>query len=146
MATTQVVKVMVEELTKFGYKANGKFVNYSKQLSDQDKSLVVPGATFEAEYYIADSGKEYLNKVLNTPKSTATVIKSAPKQTVTSKVTLSNESPMTRTDWEAKDRRISRQGCIQAAVQSVAAFSGDVDGLFVHAEALANKMLEFVNR
>ncbi len=44
---------------------------------------------------------------------------------------------MSKTDWEAKDRRISRQGCIQVAVQVMSDFE--------QAKELAEKMLEFVN-
>lgn len=154
MATTQMVKVTVEELTKFGYKANGKFVNYSKQLSDKDKALVVPGASFEAEYYIADSGKEYLNKVLNGVATSTvkaipqTVVKPTTKTPVINAETtlpFKKDEAMTRQDWDAKDRRISRQGCIQAAVQAVATYSAP-DEIFDSAENLAHLMLEFVNK
>ena len=64
MSSTVKVSVVVEELTKYGYKANGKYVNFSQKLSDADKSKVVPGASFEAEYYVSDTGKEYLNKII----------------------------------------------------------------------------------
>jgi hypothetical protein len=45
----------------------------------------------------------------------------------------------------AKDLRISRQGCIQAAVGALGGLYPDVDKLFNEAEKLANKMLVFVN-
>lgn len=151
MASTTVVKVKVEELTKFGYKANGKYVNYSKNLSESDKALVVPGAEFEAEYYVADSGKEYLNKIVarashvETPKEAPVIVKPTLKtpEVIAASVSAKNET-MTRQDWEAKDRRISRQGVIQAAVKAVSHFVTPEDHFEV-ARALAEKMLYFIN-
>src|ERR1700674_4296782 len=64
MAQTTVVDVTVQELTRYGFKANDRFVNYSKNLSETDKAMIVPGVTLKVEFYVADSGKEYLNKVL----------------------------------------------------------------------------------
>lgn len=143
MANTTVVMVKVEELSKFGYKANGKYVNYSKQLSDADKARVVPGAEFEAEYFVADSGKEYLNKVLRAPGNTqgpATGVDTARAKKFTPKYEKKGEAisaGLSKDEWAAKDRRISRQGCIQVAVQ--------VESTFEKAAELAEKMLEFVN-
>lgn len=154
MATTQIVNVVVEELSKFGFKANGKYVNYSKNLSDSDKLKVVPGAKFEGEYYVADSGKEYLNKIFKVLQKAdpvkiekpVVVSSSNPKPlTVTPVVKVVADSPMTRQDWDAKDQRISRAGVIQAAVKAVAHYSSDTSDLFENAENLANRMLEFVN-
>jgi len=110
MANTQVVKVKVEELTKYGYKANGKFVNYSKQLSEADKARVVPGAEFEAELYVADSGKEYLNKILatvTTAKASAeapTVADSARAERFTPKFEKKETATMSKAEWQQKDR------------------------------------------
>ena len=135
MATTQLVKVTVEELSKFGFKANGRYVNYSKQLKESDKALVVPGAQFEAEFYVSDSGKEYLNKIvskLETPKSATKKVEVKPEVKKEAKA-----QDMTRADWDAKDRRISRQGFIQVAVQVTANFDD--------ARELADKMLAYVN-
>jgi hypothetical protein len=148
MAQTIVVKVKVEELTRYGFKANGKYVNFSKQLPEADKMAVVSGAEFEAEYYVADSGKEYLNKILSRTTPTPAV-----KQNVASTPTnnpkheqkaeskkeykAKEDTSMTKDEWASKDRRISRQGCIQVAVQ----VTGDWDG----ATALADKMLKYVN-
>lgn len=115
MANTQIVKVKVESLTQFGYKANGKFVNYSKQLSETDKAVVVPGAEFEAEYYVADSGKEYLNKVLKgivtAPKTVKEPeVKPEAKPDVerarkfTPKFEKKESATMSKDEWKAKDR------------------------------------------
>lgn len=139
MSQTTVVKVKVEEMSKFGFKANGRYVNYSKQLSDADKANVVPGAEFEAEYFIADSGKEYLNKILSSveaPKvDTARAKKFTPKYE--KKTDAPTSAGLSKDEWAAKDRRISRQGCIQVAVQ--------VMGDWEKAVELAEKMLGFVN-
>jgi hypothetical protein len=147
MATTVKELVKVDELSKFGFKVGQEYVNYSKQLSESDKAKVVPGVSFEAEMYVADSGKRYLNKVLTT------VATNKPIETKPLPVGLKVERKevksivsevMSKQDWADKDVRISRQGCIQAAVRAVATFSTQ-DELFNNAVQLANQMLEFVN-
>jgi hypothetical protein len=156
MAQTTVVTVTVEELSKYGFKANGRYVGLSKQLPEGDKALIVPGVTFEAEFYIADSGKEYLNKILKTktaivpmphlavsdvnpPVDVARVKKFTPKFKKEDK-----GEAMTRADWDNKDRRISRQGAIQAAVIALAPVVS-LEQLSKEAKLLASEMLDFVN-
>jgi hypothetical protein len=144
MANTQVVKVTVQELSKYGFKANDKYVGLSKNLSEADKTKIVPGASFEAEYYVADSGKEYLNKILSPINAQAIVVnkvvdterakKFVPKYEKKADAT---SAGLSKDEWAAKDRRISRQGCIQVAVQ--------VQSDFAEAVKLANQMLAFVN-
>jgi hypothetical protein len=112
MASTTVVKVKVEELTKYGFRANGRYVNFSKQFTDQAK--VVPGAEFEAEFYVADSGKEYLNKVLNAvakvdvskviaPASAVVDVERAKKFTPKFEKK-ADADKMSKAEWSAKDR------------------------------------------
>ena len=148
MPSTQVVEVAVAELTKFGYKDAAGYVSYSKKLSDSDKLKVVPGAKFEAEYYVADSGTRYLNKVFKTLQKADTIKieKSVVAKTVAPKVETKAavDTSMTKQDWADKDVRISRQGCIQAAVKAVGHFCADRKDLFEQATLLANQMLEFV--
>jgi hypothetical protein len=152
MSQTTVVKVKVEELSKFGYKANGRYVNYSKQLSEEDKARVVPGAEFEAEYFVSDSGKEYLNKVLSAtvtaPKSvekseTKPDTERAKRFTPKFNKEKAPDNAMTRADWDAKDQRISRQGVIQAAVIALAPVVS-LEALPEEAVKLATEMLAFV--
>jgi hypothetical protein len=152
MAQTVVVNVVVEELSKYGFKANGKYVGLSKQLSESDKAKIVPGASFEAEYYVSDNGKEYLNKILtvietaprNSHPGLAPKVDTKPDTERAKKFTPKYEKKadatsagLSKDEWAAKDRRISRQGCIQVAVQ--------VQSDFDEAVKLAEKMLEFVN-
>src|SRR6202142_2828405 len=153
MAINQVVKVTVEALTKFGYKANGKFVNYSKNLPEADKARVVPGAMFEAEYYIADSGKEYLNKIVavapTQPKAAPVTDINPPvdqerARKFTPKFTKKADDSMSKEEWAAKDQRISRQGVIQAAVIALAPVVS-LEQLPEEAVKLATEMLKFVN-
>lgn len=154
MATTQLEKITIQELTKFGFKSNGEYINWSKTLKDDAKIPVVPGRTFQMELYIADSGKKYVNKVLQMvetdvqlmQKDTARAKKYTPK-TEETKTVATGDVPMTRKDWDSKDTRISRQGVIQAAIIAVSQ-SGllvDLESLFTEAEVLAEKMLAFVN-
>lgn len=158
MATTQLQNVMVQELTKFGFKANGEYINWSKTLDDSAKTPVVPGRTFNMELYIADSGKKYVNKVLGVVEATknpASVIpvkavvpvQKVAKSFVAKAVEKATGEAMTRADWDNKDQRISRQGVIQASVQAIANLGMvDLEHLYTEAEVLANQMLEFVNR
>lgn len=169
MAMTQLTKVTVDELTKFGLKSNGEYINWSAKLDEKAKVPVVPGRTFSMELYIADSGKKYINKVLqmvessDVPRVTADVPslkkkvitdsqtvntpETKPKSFVKKAVEKMTGEAMTRADWDNKDTRISRQGVIQAAVQAVANLGmSDMEHLYNEAETLAEQMLEFVNR
>ena len=156
MANTTITQIKVDELSKFGFKVGQEYINYSKGLNDSDRALVVPGASFEAELYVADSGKRYLNKIVarakhvETPK-VAPVIEKEVKRT---SVAEPQPKPATKTpvsdtmskdEWAAKDRRISRQGVIQAAVQALTGVYPTVTELYDAAEELALKMLDFVN-
>jgi len=162
MATTVMAKIKVQELTKYGFKANDKYVNYSKQLDETSKTKIVPGAEFDCELYVADSGKEYLNKILRQSTSVAAVsvpnvdVERAKKITdyaqgkpraFTPKFnkTVAVDNSMSKGEWAAKDTRISRQGSIQAAVKALASVLGP-EVLFVEAAKLADQMLEYVNR
>ena len=152
MASTTVMKVKVQELTKFGFKANDKYVGYSPKMPEKDKALVVPGRTLEVEMYVADSGKEYVNKVLSEKGVMGTTV-FRPSEQHTKNVTLPKnifdqtteviDKPMTRTDWDAKDVRISRQGAIQAAYRVAAQISPETK-LKATAFRIADEMIEYV--
>jgi len=168
MSSTVMKQLTVQELTKFGFKAEGRYINWSKNLDEKAKIPVVPGRTFQFELYVADSSKEYVNKVLqmieiadvpyerqNAPKTDvktetkadiARARKYTPKETMTVATSVIADKPMTRTDWDAKDRRISRQGMLQACLQAVSPMYSDVNALFEAASELADKGLEYVNR
>jgi len=143
MATTVKEKITVAELSKFGFKVGNEYVNYSKQFSEADKAKVVPGAVLEAELYVADSGKKYLNKVLSavavevvTPKAVDT--ERAKKFTPTFNKDKAPDNTMSKDEWRLKDERISRQGIIQVAVQVMSDFD--------EAVKLADRMLDYVNK
>lgn len=157
MAQTTVMRVKVVELSKYGFKTPaGTYMGLSKQFKDQAK--LVPGAEFEAEVYIADSGKEYLNKIISATNNAAPTQAVAPSSvpvTSTAKADTDRtkrftpkfqkkDDAMSREDWDRKDQRISRQGVIQAAVIALAPTMA-TEGLFKAAEELATKMLGFVN-
>ena len=158
MNSNVIVKVKVEKLTKFGYADGEGYVSYSKNLTDHDKALIVPGAAFEAEIYTAPSGARYLNKVV--ARSAAVVAPKAQELTppVTDvtppvdterakkfmpKFTKKSDDTMSKEEWAAKDQRISRQGVIQAAVIALAPVVS-LEILPEEAVKLATKMLEFV--
>lgn len=112
MATTVMAKIKVQELTKYGFKANDKYVNYSKQFTDQAK--VVPGAEFDCELYVADSGKEYLNKIISQLTPTKEPLPTPPVDVERAKkftpkfnkTSISDSNSMSKADWAAKDRNM----------------------------------------
>ena len=139
MATTVKETVRVESLGKWGPKVGNEFYGWSKQIKEADKGKVVPGGEYLMDVYIADSGKKYVNAVTpvnNTGLMPKPAAKAEPKAEPVKTVAKKSEE-MTRADWDSKDRRISRQGCIQVAVQ--------VESKFEDAVKLAERMLEFVN-
>jgi len=145
MASTIKEVVTVASLGKWGPKVGEVFYSWSKKIKEADKGKVVPGGTYNMELYIADSGKRYINSVetnsnvlpVEMPKIVAPIFANTPvaKSFVPKAAKKSEE--MTRADWDSKDRRISRQGVIQVAVQ--------VTSHFEEAVILAEKMLGFVN-
>lgn len=162
---TKNVTVKVEKLTKFGFAMDGRYIGLSKHLSEADKTRLVPGATFEAEFYVSDSGKEYLNKIIsagavvgtpppsNPPLKLKTdedhVAMNGPDVELAKKFTpkfTKKETPdnsMSKQEWQDKDNRISRQGVIQAAVIALAPVVS-LELLPGEAQKLATSMLEFV--
>jgi hypothetical protein len=147
MAQTTVVTVTVQELSKYGFKANDRYVGLSKQLSETDKAMIVPGATFEAEFYVADSGKEYLNKIIAQRKGSEALepkVDTARAKKFTPKFEKKETATMSKDEWAAKDQRISRQGVIQAAVIALAPVVS-LENLPEAAKTLAEEMLRFVN-
>lgn len=150
MAATEKVTLTISELGKWGPKVGNEYLSWSKNIKDSDKGKVVKGGTYLLDLYIADSGKRYINSVSAVEKMTEanTEDKSLLPETIARralfgtsgvkpKATTSGSETMSKDEWASKDRRISRQGCIQVAVQ--------VESDFEKAISLANKMLEFVN-
>lgn len=113
MAETKTMNVKVVELTKFGFKDDkGAYVGWSKHFKEADKTQVVPGRQFSVDMYIADSGKQYVNKIIRqldslksgdvpvvvTPESLAAV------KAVTKKFFPIDKETMSKAEWSAKDR------------------------------------------
>jgi len=100
------------------------------------------GGTYNFQLLISSKGKRYVNKVLSLEKgdfvtktkSYDEVSKPSMTSTKPSSMSTSNKDAY----WEAKDKRISRQGIIQVAVRVADAWEESVE--------LADKMLEFVNQ
>jgi len=146
MAQTVKEVVKVDSLGKWGPKVGSEFYSWSKNIKDADKGRVVPGGTYDMELYIADSGKRYINSVASSvaltgvlpmPPIVAPIFANTPvAKSFVPKVAKKSDE-MSKDEWAAKDRRISRQGCIQVAVQ--------VTSIFEDAVILAEKMLGFVN-
>lgn len=141
MSSTMTQEITVAELSKYGVKVGNEYVNYSKQLDEKSKGKFVPGGTYTVEMYVADSGKRYINNVMSAVMTGGTVSAKPLSAVSKPKAAIPNislvPSSMSKDEWADKDRRISRQGCIQVAVQ--------VASTFEEAKVLALQMLEFVN-
>lgn len=147
MANTVKEKIRVDELSRFGFKVGSEYLNYSKKLSEDDKTRVVPGAEFEAELYVADSGKRYLNKILSDVVALASA-KAVPPMAVSSipgvdaerakkftpkfqKKADESSDKMSKGEWAAKDRSQLIGGLSHDAAAITAAFvtvSGELKG------------------
>ncbi len=153
MANTVMEKIKVDELSKFGFKVGNEYLNYSKKLSEADKTRVVPGAEFDAELYVADSGKRYLNKILT--GVTAAIVKavSAPKTDAErakvftpkfqKKESVADSEKMSKADWSAKDRSQLIGGLSHDAAAIVANMGlGTVEEALVEYKAALEGMLK----
>lgn len=148
MANSTVMKMVVQELSRYGFKANDKYVNWGKSCTDADKAKVVPGGEYDMDVFTAESGKQYINKVLEQVNPSAMLAKAPEKKAFVLKATPSAkplDSGMSKDEWAAKDVRISRQGLIQAAVQAVSPLVS-LEKVYPEAEKLADLMLVYVNR
>lgn len=132
MASKITEKLKVKKLTKYGFQTEaGEYIGWSPKLDESEKGKVVPGIEAEFDLYVSDGGKKYVNGVKILAVVPVKVVKVEPKKEVKSE-------GMTKEEWLDKDRRISRSGVIQAAIQAT---GGDFDA----AVELAEKMLKFVN-
>ncbi len=135
MSNTVKERIKVDELSKFGFKVGQEYINYSKHIPEADKTNVVPGAEFEAELFVADSGKRYLNKILfSVPSakvadaSLGTVQKAVDTERAkkfTPKFQKKDESAtMSKSEWQAKDRSQLIGGLSHDAAAITAAMLG----------------------
>ena len=142
---TTTVTLQVDALSQYGFKTGSEYVNWSKNLKDAEKGKVVPGGSYEMVIFTSGSGKRYVNSVLSS-KGAIVGAKVVEKVMVKHASTFAklSDNGMSKEDWAAKDKRISRQGVIQAAVQAVAPLVA-LDQVYTEAEKLAKLMLVFVN-
>jgi len=127
------------------------------------KEDFTPGASYKVTFNEGPKGGKYINameQVDNVPVSKSTsIVKGFPGEDVSSKARkiviepqskrpTNGDDKMTKADWAAKDRRISRSGVVQAAVQAVAAsgLSRSLDDLRNDSIVLAGHMLDWVNK
>jgi hypothetical protein len=121
--------------TKFNgsLKVNDTFYNFAK--GSKNKAVVGDQVTLTLEPW-ESNGKSGVNivevDVLAVPHKVEQGQQAVVKHIVTPKPEMSKD------EWASKDRRISRQGCIQVAVQVTTNFDKAVE--------LADRMLEYVNR
>lgn len=130
------MNVTVEAISKYGILHDGKWINFGDGGKFKGE-MFVKGAQYELETEPGKKGGLVMVKV--TPVSG----KPVPAATHGRR---SADNGLSKEEWHDKDVRISRQGVIQAAVIALGPSSTSEESLFVAAEGLANKMLEFVNR
>lgn len=149
---TETIRVDKVVDGKFGEQAmaGNAYYSYGKFFKG-DK--LMQGQAAEVEIYVTAKGNKYINKVVSLLSTPADAVVSTPVEVPVKRgrkaavvdAPKAVDNTMSKADWQAKDNRISRQGVIQAAVQAVSSHSQDLETLFVNAEMLANKMLEYVN-
>lgn len=113
----------VDSLSMYGFKVGTEYVNWSKKITDADKAKVVPGVTLEADLFVSDSGKKYLNAVLKTldlGATTPTAAKFTPteKKAYAPKTVAKAVAATVGRDFDKEARGKSRFGFFTAAVQS----------------------------
>jgi hypothetical protein len=135
MAQTNVMDVEVKALTKFGFQnEKGEYVGWSKNFKEGDKTQVVPGRKFSVEMYIADSGKQYVNKVIRLlgvedKPLVAPVFAKTPTAKPLAKAPASET--MSKAEWSAKDRSQLIGGLSHDAAAITAAMFGYMSGVDV---------------
>ena len=113
MAQTNIMDVEVKQLTKYGFQdGKGEYVGYSKKFDEAAKAQIVPGRKFSVEMYIADSGKQYINKVLrqldgptlNDLKQAVVKVKEKELNPTIAVFPSTKTETMSKAEWSAKDR------------------------------------------
>ena len=121
--------------TKFNgsVKVNGTYYSFAKGFTNpgvkQGDNVTLTLEAWES------NGKSGFN-VVNVARA-ATSQKELPAKQTKAPSVKAIDSNMSKEEWASKDRRISRQGCIQIAVQ--------VTSTFNEAVKFADQMLEYVN-
>lgn len=129
--------IQVKALSKYGVQdKDGNYLNWSKKINEAEKGKVVPGGVYTVDMFRAESGKGYINSVIQselvqTPKFVAPGFKDTPL--AKSSIVKTNVSEtMSKADWNAKDRSMMIGGISHDAAQ------------LVHASFVANVPLEDV--
>jgi hypothetical protein len=128
----------VESITKFGFVADGKKYRYEDV--SIDRATIVPGAEIFPEDKPLPPGIYPYEEAIKHPiREMTKVVDTERAKVFTPKFNQAQapSSTMSKDEWAQKDRRISRQGCLQVAVQVAATFE--------EAVKLADKMLAYVN-
>ncbi len=122
----------VESIAKFSFVADGKVYRYDEVTVD--KATIIPGAELDLS-----GGKAIATMAAPANASEAVDTERAKrfKPLYEKKADAPTSGGMSKDEWAQKDRRISRQGCIQVAVQVMSDFD--------QASELADKMLNYVN-
>lgn len=135
----------VKALSKYGVQdETGAYINWSKTIKESEKGKIVPGGEYIVDMFRAESGKGYINRVLDTkvaemPKLVAPVFNNTPLAKTVGidgtkllmAKTHASES-MSKADWSAKDRSMMIGGISHDASQ------------LVHASFVANVPLDDV--
>lgn len=98
----------VQELTRYGFKANNEYINWHPDIPQDQKGIVVPGGVYQVTYTVNTSGKKYATGV-TASKDAPAPLKAGDKltptvtnQPVKQEAVIGNSAK--GTDWAAKDR------------------------------------------
>lgn len=130
-----VETITVERKSKYGVLYNDVWYNIGKNAKVGTEDLTVDNFELKKSYNVfvspGKNGAKYINGL---PESaTNEIVKTEVPKAVVKKPA---DEAMTRADWDAKDRRISMQGLVQA----VYAVQGDAEKAWSEAAVLYRKL------
>jgi hypothetical protein len=110
--------------TKFNgsVKSGGEWFNISPRATVNGEKLTPDyfekGQSYNVSLYVSEAGKKYINGIAGEESPKQAIVKgvdAAPKATAPAK----DDDYMSKEDWTAKDKRISKQGLLQNALEQV---------------------------
>ena len=137
MSQTVRDKITVAELSKYGVKVGNEYVNFSKNLKEADKGLIVPGAALDVELFVSDSGKRYINTVFSSSFSAPKTAKAETPKVPPKTETKATSATMTKEEWKEKDRSQLIGGLSHDAAMLVAAMITVFGNITSTTEAIA---------
>ncbi len=147
--TTELIKVT--GVSPYSVYSGQQRYSFNKNVNS---TMFTKGNTYSINMKVGPKGAKYIDSVSNdlgVLAGDATPVATSATGTLDANINVRSsfqkkDDGMSKAEWAAKDKRISRSGVIQAAVVAVAPHSQSVEDLQAKAFILANAMLEYVNR